>query len=285
MYISMRYKTTRKIILWITFAVFALYALSLLFPFVWVLLNAFKTNAEFFDNVWRLPKEWKFSNFADAFKLKVGQTTLPDMLVNSLILVVGGTVLSVFFSVCAAYVVAKYKFKGSGFIYTAAIIIMLVPTVGSLSASYKLMVDLKLYNTYIGVLLQYSGGFGFNFILLYGFLRSISWSYAEAGQIDGCSDFRIFISIMLPQAVPALFAVGIVQAIGLWNDYFTPYMFLRKHPTLAVGMQQLVSTMQYGGTLPVLFALMLISLIPVIAVFSAFQKTIIENTVAGGLKG
>ena len=133
-----------------------------------------------------------------------------------------------------------------------------------------------------------SGGFGFNFVMVYGFFRSISTTYAEAAQLDGASDFTVFIKVMIPQVMPSLIAIGIISAINYWNDYFTPYMYLRQFPTVAVGLQKLVDLAEYGtdgASVTVLFAAMLISIIPPVAVFVAFQKTIMENTVAGGLKG
>ena len=91
---------------------------------------------------------------------------------------------------------------------------------------------------------------------------------------------------MLPQAKPSLFAVGIISFIGFWNDYFTPYMYLREFPTLAVGIYQLQQEMSSrGSNWPVVFSAMVLSSVPVIVIFAVFQKTIIANTVAGGLKG
>ena len=132
---------------------------------------------------------------------------------------------------------------------------------------------------------MYSGGFGFSFIMLYGYFQNLSWSYAEAAFIDGCSDFRVFLQIMLPQAMPVLCALGIVQAINLWNDYFTPYMYMPQYPTLAVGLDGIVREMTARSNWPLLFATMLITIVPILAVFIAFQRTIMENMTTGGLKG
>ena len=130
-----------------------------------------------------------------------------------------------------------------------------------------------------------SGGFGFNFVMVYGFFRSISKTYAEAAMLDGAGEFKTFFTVMLPQVKPSLIAIGIIAAINYWNDYFTPYMYLRQHPTIAVGLEQISALAKSQNWWTELFAIMLISVIPPIAVFAAFQKTIMENTVAGGLKG
>ena len=90
---------------------------------------------------------------------------------------------------------------------------------------------------------------------------------------------------MLPMARPALIAVGVIHAIGLWNDYLTPSIYLPNTPTLAVGVNLLLSELRGRSADPEMFATMIIALIPILVVFICFQKTIMENTVAGGLKG
>ena len=165
--------------------------------------------------------------------------------------------------------------------------VMLIPSIGTIAALYKFMISTHLFNTHLGLVLLYSGGFGFNFILLYGFFKSVSWSYAEAGFVDGASDAQVFLRIMLPQARPGIIAVAIIQGINVWNDYFNPYMFLqdKSKMTLAVGIYNLVQEQSYAADWPKLFAAMIIATVPVLIVYAIFSNTIIENTVAGGLKG
>ena len=280
----MKPSKTEKIVLWITFVIFALYAISLLYPIFWLVLNAFRTSSEFSQNPFGGPTGY-FQNFIDAFSLTVGTTNLVGMFVNSIILVAGCTFVAIFVPAITGYVVAKFEFPGQKLLYGVAISSMLIPSIGTLTATFKLVVALGLYNTHIGIIIMASGGFGFNFVMIYGFFKGISKTYAEAAQLDGAGDFTVFIKVMIPQVMPSLVAIGIISAINYWNDYFTPYMFLRQYPTVAVGLQQLVDQNTYNPNWPRLFAAMLISIIPPVAVFIAFQKTIMENTVAGGLKG
>jgi len=276
---------TEKIVLWITFVIFALYAISLLYPVFWLITNSLKQTKEFGADPFGFPKSFYMKNYVDAFSLTVGRTKILGMFVNSVILVVGCTLVSVFVPAITGYVVAKFEFPGSKLLYGVAISSMLIPAVGTLTATYQLMVDLRLYNSYIGIIIMSSGGFGFNFVMVYGFFKSISKTYAEAAMLDGAGEYKIFFKVMLPQVKPSLIAIGIIAAINYWNDYFTPYMYLRQHPTIAVGLQKIVDKVQANNTWPQLFAIMLISILPPVAIFIAFQKTIMENTVAGGLKG
>lgn len=274
-----------KIVMAVTFVLFTVYAITLIFPFLWVLINSFKSSQSFFDDLWGLPRGLYLENYTNAFKLSVKNVNLVGMFGNSLILVAGCTLVSVFVPTLSAYVIAKFDFPCRKLIYSVAIATMLIPTVGSLSATYSLMVKTKLYGKYIGIIILASGGFGFNFVMIYGYFKSISWAYAESAMIDGASDFKVFLKIMIPQVMPSLIALCVISAINYWNDYFTPYMYLREHPTVAVGMQSIVKRMTSQSDWPQLFAAMWISIVPVLIVFCLFQKKIMENTVAGGLKG
>ncbi|GHU99008.1 sugar ABC transporter permease [Clostridia bacterium] len=273
----------KGVTLWIVFAIFCVYSLTLVFPFLWLTLNSLRDKVDFFYNPLSLPTKVIFKNYVQIFS----DYNIGAMFINSIVLSVSGTAVSVLSGAMGAYVVSKYSFKLKNFIYGLAIALMIIPTGGSAAALYRFMFDTRLDN-HFGVILLYGGGFGFNFFLLYGFFKSISWSYAEAAQIDGASNFKVFILIMLPQAAPALLAVGIIVFIGLWNDYYTPYMFLRGHETLAVGIQKLSDTItnaENAYNFPAVFAAIFVATLPVIVVFACFQKTIIQNTVAGGLKG
>ncbi len=264
---------------------FFIYSLSLIFPFLWTLYNSLKDNREFFaeGGVWSFPKKWMFTNYVNVWK----EYDLVIYFLNSIKLTTIGTLISILNSAMAAYVVAKYKFKGRNFIYGTVISVMLIPGIGSLAALYKFMNQTGLYNTHLGIILLYSGGLGIGFLILHGFFQGISWSYAEAAFVDGATDWQVFSKVMLPQAKPALGAVAIIQGISLWNDYFTPYMFLQDNNkfTLGVGLRQIVLEQSYAADWTKMFAAMIIATIPIIIIYAIFQNTLIENTVAGGLKG
>ena len=270
--------------MWIMFALFVLYAISLLFPFLWCLMNSFKGMQESFYNVNGLPEKWYFDNWKNSLTLSIDNNiTIPQMYLNSVILTVSCTFFSMFSCSATAYVLTKFDFYGKSAIYTAAIVIMMIPTMGSMAAMYRLYNTIGLINTYTGIFITAMGGFGSGFLLLYGFYRNLSWTYAEAAQIDGAGHFRIYFGIMLPMAVPALTAVGILTGIGFWNDYFTVYMYAPGKANIAYGIQRISN--EAGADLPQVFAAMMLSVIPVLVVFACFQKTIMQNTAVGGVKG
>ena len=280
-----RVHKTKKdsIVMWVVFAIFALYAVSLLFPFLWCLLNSFKTRKDFFLNINGLPKVWTLENWKNSFTLSADRVSVPMMYFNSIFMTVGATFLSLMSCSATAYVVTKYEFKGRDAFYSFAVIIMMIPTMGSMASTYKMYNSVGLINTYTGYFIFACGGFGSYFLIMYGFYKNLSWTCAEAAQIDGAGHFRIYFTIMIPMAVPVLVSLGILSAIGYWNDYFTVYMYMPEKATIAYGLQRISD--QNKNNLPQVFAAVIFSMIPVLVIFSIFQKTIMNNTTIGGIKG
>ena len=270
---------------WVVFVGFLIYAFTLLFPFLWMTMNAFKTTGDFSGgNYFGLPAEFAGKNFIEVLSMKVGNETIAMMFLMSVITTILGTLLNVGLSACVAYVIAKFKFPFRGVIYAIAIFTMVVPIVGTLPAQVNMMQTFHLDNSLLGVLFLYSGCFGFNFILLYSAFTSISDSYMEAAQVDGAGRFKTFFTVMLPMAKGPIIAASILTAIGYWNDYQTPFLYLPDDfQTLAVGLQKFQTENQ--ASYPMVFASMLISIIPILILYLIFQKRIIESTNAGGLKG
>ncbi len=276
----------QKIIFIIALILMIAYAVTLIFPFLWVALNSFKSTGEFFDNFNGLPQTWIFSNYKDAFlNRKVNNYNLLQMLGVTVLLAFGGTLATVATSSMAAYVMAKYDFPAKKIIFNVIIFSMMIPIVGTLPSTLRLLKALQLYNNPLGMIFLYSGGFGMNFLLLYSFFKGVSWGYAEAAYIDGASDLQIFIRIMLPLSKGALSAIFIIQIIGLWNDYSGPAIFLKNMPSLAVGLEYLTTTLKGGSHYPVMFATIMIAITPIVIIFILFSKIIMENTTVGGLKG
>lgn len=278
--------TLHKIIKWVMFGIFVLYSISLLAPFMWMFLNMFKSKGEYNSgNYFGLPKDWKFDNIIEVMKFKIPgrEQTILSMFLMSVLTTVLGTFINVGLSAISAYCVAKYKFPGRKFLLGAAIFTMVVPIVGTLPAQVKMMDIFGINDSLLGVLFLYSGCFGFNFIMLHSSFETISWSYAEAAQIDGANRFQILFRVMLPLAKGPIIAVSILQAIVIWNDYSTPLLFMGETTTLAVGLRELQQ--QASGDYPLQFASIMLAVIPIAILFACFQKTIIKNTVAGGLKG
>lgn len=283
-----RRKGKEKALFVVAFIILAIFVISFIFPFAWILMNSFKETSEFGLNMMGWPKNFTFDNFKNAFTFKDSTTqnkTILEMLAMTVLIAGVGTLVTVFTSTSAAYVVAKYKFFGRNIIFSVVIFSLIVPIVGSLPSQMQMMKNvLHLDGTVIGCIFIYSGGFGANFLLLYSFFKNLSWTYVEAARVDGANDFVIFFRIIMPMAKGPIIAISIIQLIGLWNDYQTPAIYLPKYPTLAVGLKFLFDKMQ-TLSYPMMFATIIIAILPILILFTAFSKTIMENTSVGGLKG
>ena len=259
----------------IVFIFFALYAFTLIFAMLWALSASLKGQSEFHQNLNGLPKQWLFSNYGKAFtSVQANGSNMFVMFWNSVWYSCGGAFL----------VVAKYKFPGRGVIYAVALVTMMIPIVGSFPSQYRVYSILGIMDTPF-LLVTKAAGFGFNFIVLYSFFRTLSWTYAEAGFIDGASHLKVFFRIMLPQALPVIGSLFMVSVVQLWNDYMEPTLFLQSYPTLSSGLYIFQLEMTRGTDYPLLFAGLIISVIPVIVMFICFQNTMMESMSVGGIKG
>lgn len=271
--------TGETIVLWVVFILLALYAASLLYPFIYLFFGSFKGALEFRKNPLGMPENWNTKNY----KLIFDNYNMGEMFFNSITLTFGNTIVSMLLSCMAAYVLSKYRFKGNEFVYTTVIVASMIPTVAALPATYKLMSDTGLMDSYVGMILLQCGAFGGSFMYLHAYFKGIPWSYAESAMLDGASELRVFFTIMIPLARKSILTFSIIRFLGFWNDYWLPSLFYSEHPTVAVGLSQ-ISAKVANRNDPVLFAAMIISVVPVLIFYTAFQKQLMGNTIGGGLK-
>ncbi len=290
--------TSHRVWLTALMIIFFVYVLTLVFPVVWLLLNSLKTDVEFFESTWALPKSpfKNLANYLTAFDMKVTTTLeyrevgLPMMFLNTLYLSLVPPLFSLFFTCCTAYAYARHNFKLKGVLYAILVIPMLVNIAGTLPTMYKLIRDLGIYNNIFLIMVTGWSGAGFNFLLISSVFSNISGTYKEAAQIDGAGQWRIFLTIYLPQASNLLISMYVLAVIGAWNDYMTPYLYLPEFPTLATGIYQLRSKVEksrdplYYDQWPRMFAVMILSILPVLVLFIAFQDRIMTMTSGGGIK-
>lgn len=284
---KIKYSAGDKAFRIICFIIMGVFALSYIMILIYMIFGSFRTTTAFSQkpfNFFDISVDAITRNYTKAFTYKVGgHTPMPKMIFNSLIYVGGMVVLSVTIPAISGYITAKYDFKIKKLITSIAIITLVVPTIGSVTMTYRLMESLHLLNTFQGVFLMSAGGFGFSFLLFRNFFSAIPWEYAEAAFIDGAGDFKVFITIMFPQATSILLSLGVMNFIGCWNDYYTPYLFLNDYPTVAYGLAAITS--KYEASVPVVFAALSFSTIVMLVLYMMFSKTIMESMSAGGLKG
>ena len=277
---------SERVTLIIMFVIFLVYGFTLLFPLIWALYNSFKPAVEYDQNSFILPIRWTVENYEKVFTtVETNGTNVFTSLLNSIWMSALSTFLGLFASCLTAYVVAKYRFKALGLIYTVAIFIQIIPLVGSITGMYDLLWGkLEIANNPFLIWPIWFGGFGFSFLILYSAFKSVPWSYAESAFIDGAGHFTTFLRIMLPAVKPILASLFVVNFMGAWNDYMTAYLYMPSFAPLSLAVYLLQSDATRIAY-PVYLAVIVISVIPIITLFTSFQKLIMENTSIGGLKG
>ncbi len=274
-----------RIVFGVIFVLFVIYAAYIIYPFVFAFNASLKENGRaFLANTISVPFPMHFDNYVKAFKeLEIENNSFFQMILNSLWYAGGTTFLSMTSSTLAAYILCKYKFRGNKFIYSLVLIVMMLPIYGALPSRYRLLSQLGWINSPLYII-SAAGGFDFAFLVVYSFFKGVSWNYAEAAFIDGAGHLKVFLRIMLPMALPAITAITITTFIGAWNAYDGPLLYLPKLPTLAAGLFAYDRKMDFFANQPIYFAGVMLSLIPIIGIFVAFQNTIMTKVYAGGLK-
>lgn len=272
-----------------------LFCVSLLVPFFWMVFTSFKSPIDYVLNVFGMPEKFEFENYASVFRLLKIRVMIDgwlleynifNMLFYSLIIAVVSGFMNVFVPTITAYIVSKYNFGMKNVIYNTAIIVMIIPIVGNLPSQLRVTQALGIYNNLIPYLVFSAGPFGFNFILMYGAFKSISWTYAEAAFIDGAGHFTVMWKIMFPMIMPTFSTLFILGFIGHWNDYMIPITFLPSYPNLAYGMYNFqLEAARLGAAMPEILAGFVIVSIPTCVMYFSLQKFGLKNVRMGGLKG
>lgn len=277
----------------VLYALVTIYCLSMLYVLFFGLVNSLKDATDYeWNNPFAFPNSefgWKFGNYAKVFKdfnvFTVGgkQVYLPSMFLNSLLYAGIMSLFCMATQVITAYAVAKYDFKGKRLIYGVAIVVMLLPIIGSLASEVQIANFFGFRNNLIGVCIMKCKYPGIYFLVFYATFKSLPWTFAEAAQIDGAGHFRTFIQIMLPLIRSTLFAVFILLFIEHWNDYYTPMVFLPEKPTMSYGL--FIFQTDNKASTPIQLAACILACVPILIVFAAFKDKIMSNVTMGGIKG
>jgi len=188
----------------------------------------------------------------------------------------------------AAYGLARLRPRGGRFFYFVFILGMMVPTALSLAPLFSLMRALSLTNSLTGLSLVYVAfSIPFSVLVLYGFFASLPAALREAAIIDGASEWQTFWHVYLPMARPGMVTVAIFNFLGLWNEYLLGLVLLidPDKQTLPIGIANMVVALNYRSEWGPLFAAMVQAMVPVLVIYSALHKRVVEGMVMGALKG
>lgn len=277
----------------VLYVIVTIYCLSMIYVLLFGLINSLKDATDYeWNNPFGLPSKefgWHFDNYAKVltefkvFTLGGNEVYLMQMFFNSLFYAVFMSLFCMATQIITAYAIAKYDFRFKSVLYGVAVVVMLLPIIGSLASEVQMAEAFNFRNNLIGVCIMKCKYPGLYFLVFYATFKGLSWTYAEAAQIDGAGHFKIFIEIMLPLIRNTVFAVFILLFIEYWNDYYTPMVFLPESPTMSYGLF-LFQTDNKAST-PVQLASCLMACLPILVVFVAFKDKIMSNVTMGGIKG
>jgi raffinose/stachyose/melibiose transport system permease protein len=255
-------------------------ALIILLPLFLVVNTALKSPSEFQLAPTSLVHQPILDNFIIAWnKVQMGR-----YLFNSLAYTTSTVLLVCLVATMAAYPIARNHFRFSSALYVFFLSGLFLP--GSLVTLIYLMKYLKLINTQWGyVILKIAGGLPLTIFILSGFIRSIPRELDEAAVMDGCGYFQFIFSILFPLIQPALATVAIFIAIGVWNDFLDPFIYLSNANLRPVTTGLFVFFGEYSTDWTTLTAAILMITLPLIVIFIFFQRYIISSLVSGAVKG
>ena len=258
-------------------------ALEMILPFLYMISTALKGPVYVFEFPPKLiPSEPTLQNFRTALT----KNNFGHYFLNSLIISVITVVLILLLGSMMAFSLARFKFRGRNFIYGLVIFFMTMPSMSLIVPQFVMADRLKLVDTLAGLIfMDVAMNLPFSVFLLQGFLADIPREIEEAAKIDGASNTKVFLQIILPICKPALATSAIISFLGVWDEYVWAATITNspKNWTIPVAIAsfQGVHTTNWG----LVFAASLIAIIPVLILFISLQKYIIKGMTAGAVKG
>ncbi|GAA1232652.1 carbohydrate ABC transporter permease [Kitasatospora nipponensis] len=271
----------------------AIWAIMIILPVGWIILGSFKTDNQIGASAWSWPTHWSFDAFSRAWDKGIA-----DYFTNTVIVLAGSLTLTMLLGSMAAYVLARYEFRGNRVIYFSFVAGAMFPVYLALVPLFFMIKNLGQIspllglNSYLGLILVYVAySLPFTVFFLYSFFRTMPTAVHEAAMIDGCSHARAFFQVMLPMAKSGLVSVGIFNVLGQWNQYILPVTLMqpqsgtdKDHSMLAQGLVNLAQAQNYAADFPGLFAGMTIAMLPVLVVYLSFQKQVQAGLTSATLK-
>ncbi|MGN7949505.1 carbohydrate ABC transporter permease [Microbacterium sp. 22215] len=261
----------------VLYAVLIGLAIVYIYPFLVQVSTSFKTDEDAASSgITLIPQVWTFAAYERLF----ARSDFPSWFVNSAIVTIFVTAGRVFFNSLAGYALARLHFRGRNVVFAALIAVMSVPAVVLLIPKFLVINQLGIFNSYAGMILPLLVDAAGVFIMK-NFFESIPVSVEEQARIDGAGTFRLFWSVVLPMATPALITIVILSFQGSWNE-LSHFIVSTNDPaltTLTKGVASLASGQLSQGTqYPLKLAAALIMTVPVAVMFFIFQRRIMNST-------
>lgn len=261
------------------YGVLVVFTMTALTPFSWTLLNSVKTNNEILSSPFSLPEKILWKNYSEAWT--TGR--LGVYFWNSVVSTVPVVIVSIAISALAGYAFARVSFWGKGVLLFLFLFGLTVPFQAKVIHLYYVLMNLRILDNLWGIILPSIGG-PFGIFLMRAFFLQLPNELADSAKIDGCSEFGVFARVMFPLAQPAVVSLVVFSFMGIWNEYFLALIVLTSDArrTLPLGVVHFQS--RYYTDYRLVFAALVISIIPVVMVYLAFQRQFIRGVAVGSYR-
>jgi multiple sugar transport system permease protein len=256
----------------------------MIYPLLWMLASSVKPDNEIFGNLSLWPSAFDFANYSDGWNALVVSFT--QFYWNSAVITVLSVIGNVLSCSFAAYAFARLEFTGKNIWFALMMMTLMIPYHIVLIPQYLLFLELGWIDTYLPLVVpKFLATDAFFIFLMVQFFRQLPRELDEAAMIDGCSPFKIYWAIILPLSLPALATASIFTFIWTWEDFLAPLVYLNdiKDYTVPLALRIFIaqdSVSQYGQ----MFAMSVLSILPIVIFFVFFQKFIIQGIATSGLK-
>jgi len=282
--IEQRVKVKQGIVKTLTYALLTFWGFVVLFPFFWMVLTSIKSYGEY--NSEYIPKFYSsnptIQNYLDAFT----QVPLAQYFLNTLIFTVITTVVMLVVITLAAFAFARLEFKGKDALFVVFLSMMMIPNELVIITNFVTITDLDMRNTFAGLILPSIMSVFYLYLLKETF-QQIPDNLYQAAKVDGTSDFKYLLRVMIPIAKPTLVTITILKVIECWNSYVWPRLITDDAAYFLVsnGIQEIRENGFGRENIPAMMAAVVVITLPLIVLFLIFRNKIMEGVSRGGTKG
>lgn len=266
----------------IIYLILIAWAVTTIFPFLWVFNNSFKPSAEVIRSSFSLPQEFTWMNYSNAFSKQ-------NILVaykNSLLISGSVTIGVMLLASMMAFGLTRYRFKGKNIVQMLISASLMFPVFSTIIPVFRMISEWGMLNKNIAVILpQIAGNLSFATIVMMGFLGSIPLEMEEAAYMEGANVFQVFGKIIVPLCKASLSTVAIFSFLWSYNDLFVQKIMIRDRTKYPISSLLEEISSKYGTDFGLMAAAVTLIVVPVLIVYIFLQKNIIKGLTAGAVKG
>lgn len=251
-------------------------------PFLWLVMISFKTHGEFLKDPLSLPAVWQFKNYIYAFN----EAQMGLLLVNSVAIACLATVLNIAVTSLGAFVLAREKFPLSSILTNTVLMAVLIPIIAFMVPYLRMIRGIGIYNTRFALILTYAAvNIPISFFIIESFMREIPHALDEAAVIEGAGVAQRFFHIIFPLSSSGIVTAGTLCFIYAWNEFSYAMLLTSSTEVRTVQLAIKFFTSQFRSDFPAMYAAIVISIVPSVALYIFFHNKIIGGFTAGAIKG